>query len=61
MACRKCQRKGKRDGQKGQRKGRATQQSHDKSGRNICEKGHRITVLADRQCDVKSRSVEGKT
>ena len=59
MACRECPRKGKRDGRKGPRKGRATQQSHDKSGRNICEKGHRITVLAYKQCDVKSRSLSG--
>ena len=64
MACRECQRKGKRggrNGRKGPRKGRATQQSHDKSGRKIYEKDHRIAVLADKQCDVKSRSVEGKT
>ena len=63
--CQDCQKTGKRKGQKGQengtRKGRTTQQKIDKSGREIYEKGGQITVLTDKQCDVKSQTDEDKT
>ena len=56
---------GQAEGQKGQengtRKGRTTQQKIDKSGREIYEKGGQITVLTDKQCDVKSQTDEDKT
>ena len=44
----------------GPRKGRTMQQNIDKSGRETYEKGGQITVLTDKQCDVKSQTEEGK-
>ena len=71
MACSKCQmcqdcqkigrRKGRKGQKKGPQKGRTTQQNIDSSGREIYEKGGQITVLTDKQRDVKSQTVKGKT
>ena len=46
---------------KKQRKGRASEQSIDRSGHQIYEKGGQIKALTDRRWDVESQSREGVT